>query len=62
MERDQADEEMAVRSWRYESAVDLGVPVADATRFAESDGDLADLRRLIEHDGCDPHVAALIVA
>lgn len=60
MERDERDEEFAVRAWRYEQARDLGLAGDDATRFAEGDGDLGTLRELIVK-GCEPHTAALIV-
>lgn len=62
VERDDRDEEFAVRAWRYEQARSLGLAGDDATRFAESDGDLGQLRELIVKAGCDPHTAALIVA
>jgi hypothetical protein len=60
-ERDERDEFWQVRSWRYEQALELGLTAHDAAAFADGDGDLAALRRLIEQAGCDPHVAAEIL-
>jgi hypothetical protein len=62
MERDEQELEWARIEWRYDQARRVGVPADEATRFAQGDGDVEQLRRLIVKNGCDPQTAARIVA
>lgn len=49
-----------VLAWRERQALALGLSLADAARFAASDGDVDLLRRLVGK-GCPPDQAARIV-
>jgi hypothetical protein len=40
-------EQLAVRNWRYDEARKAGLTPVEAALFAESDRDLAELRKLI---------------
>ena len=42
-----------VRNWRYDEARKAGLTPVEALMFAQSDRDLAELRRLVEK-GCPP--------
>lgn len=59
MAADDVDEDVVI-AWRWEQALALGLSPEDAERYALSDGDADQLRRLIR-DGCDPHVAAEVL-
>lgn len=55
------DEALVVWQWRFEQAVELGVPAPLAIAFADSAGaDLGRLRGLIAR-GAEPELAARIV-
>lgn len=58
--RVEVDEAEVVWRWRLEQARQLGLRPPDDEFFADSDGDLAVLRRMIRQ-GCDPKVAASIL-
>lgn len=49
-----------VLAWRLGEALQLGASVAQAERFAESDGDLGRLRELVAV-GCDIRLAIKII-
>lgn len=51
------DSHDVVLDWRLEQAIIHGVSIRAAEEFAKGDGDLGQLRSLIEH-GCPPDVAA----
>jgi hypothetical protein len=54
-----SEEERCVRAWRYRQIRALGYTRTDAHLLAESDAELALIRRLIEN-GCPPAVALKI--
>lgn len=63
---DGQDDELAenrrleVLRWRYKEARQAGLTIVEASLFAESDADLAELRRLVR-DGCPTELVRLIV-
>ena len=59
-ERLETDEALVVWAWRFEQAVELGVPEGIAAVFASSSGELSRLRSLIAR-GAEPELAARIV-
>lgn len=52
-------DEQRVVMWRLEQALDAGVSVELAEKFAHGDGDLHRLGKLID-EGCPPDTAARI--
>ena len=59
-EADTSDEQLEVVRRRYNEARQAGLPIAEATLFAESDQDVGELRRLVDK-GCGPALIARIV-
>jgi hypothetical protein len=53
-------EQLAVRNWRFDHAVAAGLTDLEAKLFAESDRELAELRKFVEK-GCDARLIARIV-
>lgn len=62
MVKDETEQEWQRVEWRYDQARRVGVDADAATRFAQGDGDVELLRRLILKQGCDPETAVQIVA
>jgi hypothetical protein len=55
-------EQQSVEAWRLKTALELGVPLPVAEKFAESPwADLHRLADLIERRGCPPLTAARIL-
>lgn len=59
-EADEISERDRVRQHRCRAALDAGLVLDDAIRFADCDCDIGLLRRL-QADGCPPHLIARIV-
>lgn len=53
-------EQLAVRNWRFDEARKAGLAGVEAALFAESDRDLAELRKLVKA-GCTPEQIRAIV-
>ena len=53
-------EQLAVRNWRFDEARKAGLSGVEAALFAESDRDLAELRKLVKA-GCTPEQIRAIV-
>lgn len=54
------DEVEAVYRWRFKIARECGLSIVEASLFADSAGDLAELRRLVEL-GCPADLISEIV-
>lgn len=57
-----SDEELKVQNWRIEKFLEMGLDMSAAIEMAASDMDLAEIRKLIKDQGCEPSLAVKILA
>jgi hypothetical protein len=53
--------QLAVRNWRYDEARQAGLTPVEAAMFAESDADLAELRKLVEKGATPLQIRAIVL-